>query len=90
MRPGKYYPDGYNGGGEMPDDKWLDRMIWPESQDDAPPRVEINFEMTHAEMSAAAQAADEQQECDHLEQDRQFVVTEENLTGAKTGPPRTR
>jgi hypothetical protein len=81
MKPDQYYPDGYRGGGELPDDQWIDRIVWPE---DPPPAF-----ITLLSPGDGPSISDEERERANLEQDVAFVITEDNLTGRKTGPPRT-
>jgi len=86
-KPNTYYPDGFCHGGELPDDLWIDRMIYPERQ--KPVDVEFQSGETFTEYQGRVDEAERKQEHDNYMRDRQFVLTEGNVTGVHTGPPRT-
>ena len=86
--PNEYFPDGFCHGNELPDDLDLDRMIYPERQPKPEP-MDMPLDMTWEEIQQERERREAAREAANYQRDRQFVVTEENVTGAHTGPPRT-
>lgn len=87
-RPDQYYPDGFRGGSELPDDTDLDRMVYPEAPAKREP-VEFQMGESYEDYERRVQERDEQARCDNFERDRRFEIEEGNVTGRKPGPPRT-
>lgn len=88
-RPGTYYPDGFCHGGELPDDLDLDQMIYPEREPKPEDLAPIPFDMPYEERQAERERREEERLAQNEREDRQFAITEGNVTGRKTGPPRT-
>ncbi len=87
-KPDEFYEDGFRHGGELPDDLDLDKMVYPEH------KPKETMEMWPAGMSyddwKEQQAKAEEERCERNDrEDRQFTITEDNVTGRHTGPPRT-
>lgn len=78
-------------GNELPDDEWIDKMLYPEREQPLPP-MPLSMDgpfPTHAEMHEWYAEQEDKREAEHRAQDRRFAITESNAIGTLTGPPRT-
>jgi hypothetical protein len=88
-KPDTYWPDGFCHGNELSEDTDLDQMIYPERREWPPPFVTFIAGETVQDMKARQVREDEAREMARYRRDRDFAITEGNVTGAHTGPPRT-
>lgn len=86
--PHVFYRDGYCGGGELPSDLESDEMVYPERAVPSPMvPMNLNESFDEYERRCLEQAqADEQA---RYFRDRDFAITEGDVTGQAPGPPRT-
>ena len=87
--PNTFFPDGFNHGGEMSDDLDLDRSIYPEREAKPPNMDDVPVDTPYEEWAVIRERREEAQRMADTRRDRDFAITEGNLTGAKPGPPRT-
>jgi len=88
-RPDQYFPDGFRHGNELPDDQELDEMIYPERRPPPDNSFGMLIGMTYEECEQEKERREHAQHHRNMEEDRRFEITEGNVTGRKTGPPRT-
>lgn len=77
-------------GNELPDDKAIDLMLYPERAEPLEPmplKLGEPFP-THAEVHEWYAQQEDREEAEHRAEDRHFHVTEGNALGTLTGPPR--
>lgn len=90
--PNRPFPDGYCGGGELPDDLALDRMVYPEDcmKPSAGQRLKWDYgRESYEDFLRRQEAADAEEQLSKLQRDRRFEITEGSVTGRHPGPPRT-
>jgi hypothetical protein len=73
-----FYPDGYDAGSELPDDIYIDRLVYP--------HAESEQEEEAREAKAGRDAKIQQFKEDQRWRNRQFRLTDEMVVG-KGGPP---
>jgi hypothetical protein len=74
-----YYADGFDGGSELPEDIWLDRMVYP--HDESP--MEKDSRIRQAQRNMEIKAFKEAQ----FERDRKFRLSERGALGENPAPP---
>lgn len=89
-RPNEFYQDGYCHGMELPDDLWLDELVYPErpAPPDSPLMV-LEPGMAYTDFLRMREEQDAAQRAANNKRDRDFAVTLDNVTGENCGPPRT-
>lgn len=73
-----FYPDGFDSGAELPDDIYIDRMVYP--------HAESEFEEERREAKAARDAKIQEFKDAEFDRGRQFKITDDMALG-KGGPP---
>ena len=90
--PGRplHYEDGLcHGELDLPSEKELDEMVYPERPRDDSALEAMPLNMTWQEWQSERERRKEAQHAADYQRDRDFRMTEENVTGEHPGPPRT-